>query len=97
MKTTFFSILTVLCLTVLFLSYNSFAQDSPQWHLPEGATARLGKGWLYEIQYAPDGTRLAAAGTLGVWMYDTATHEEIASLPRMDPVFPHSRMRPMET
>ena len=65
MKTTFFWILTVFCLTVLFFSYNSFAQDSPQWHLPEGATARLGKGWLYEIQYSPDGTRLAAAGALG--------------------------------
>ena len=71
MKTNFFSILTILCLVFLFFSYTSFAQDSPQWHLPEGATARLGKGWLYEIQYSPDGTRLAAAGTLGVWIYDT--------------------------
>ena len=57
---------------------SSFAQDSPQWHLPEGATTRLGKGWLSEIQYSPDGTRLAAAGSLGVWIYDTATDEEIA-------------------
>ena len=79
MRITFFSILTVFCcLTALFFSYNAFAQDSPQWHLPEGATARLGKGWLYEIQYSPDGTRLAAAGALGVWIYDTATYEEIA-------------------
>ncbi|MCG9134877.1 hypothetical protein J5I95_24730, partial [Candidatus Poribacteria bacterium] len=81
MKITFFSKLTVFCcLTALFFSYNSFAQDSPQWHLPEGATTRLGKGWLYEIQYSPDGTRLAAAGALGVWIYDTATDEEISLL-----------------
>ena len=78
MKTIFFFILTAICVTTLFFSSNSFAQDSPQWHLPEGATARLGKGWLYEIQYSPDGTRLAAAGSLGVWIYDAATDEEIA-------------------
>ena len=82
MKITFFSKLTVFCcLTALLFSYNSFAQDSPQWHLPEGATTRLGKGWLYEIQYSPDGTRLAAAGTLGVWIYDTVTDAEIALFP----------------
>ena len=78
MKTVFFSILAIFCSVALFFSANTFAQDSPQWHLPEGATARLGKGWLYEIQYSPDGTRLAAGGTLGIWMYDTATHEEIS-------------------
>ena len=78
MKTIFFFILTAICATTLFFPYTSFAQDSPQWHLPEGATARLGKGWLSEIQYSPDGTRLAAAGSLGVWIYDTVTDKEIA-------------------
>ena len=78
MKFRFFFVLIILGMATLFFSYNSFAQDSPQWHLPEGATARLGKGWLYEIQYSPDGTRLAAAGSLGVWIYDTATDEAIA-------------------
>ena len=81
MKTAFFSVLTILCVITLFFSYNSFAEDSPQWHLPEGATARLGKGWLYEIQYSPDGTRFAAAGTLGVWIYNTATNKEISLFP----------------
>ena len=80
MKTVFFSLLTILCVITLSFPYTSFAQDSPQWHLPDGATARLGKGWLYEIQYSPDGTRLAAAGALGVWIYDTATDEEISLL-----------------
>ena len=34
---------TLLILLVLF-SINTFAQDSPQWHLPDGAKARLSKG-----------------------------------------------------
>ena len=41
-KTTLFT-LTLLILFTLF-SHNTFAQDSPQWDLPEGAKARLGKG-----------------------------------------------------
>ena len=66
---------TVLCLPVLFFSNDSIAEDSLQWHLPEGAIARLGKGWLFEIQYSLDGTRLAGAGALGVWIHDTATDQ----------------------
>ena len=71
--------MTLFC-ALTFYQPNVFAQDSPQWNLPEGATTRLGKGWLYEIQYSPDGTKLAAAGTLGVWIYDTATDKEITLL-----------------
>ena len=37
------------------LFQNSFAQGYTQWSLPEGAKARLGKGWISEIAYAPDG------------------------------------------
>ncbi len=59
-------------------SLYTFAQDSSQWDLPEGAIQRLGKGWIREIQYSPpDGTRLAVAGSIGVWIYDTATNQEI--------------------
>ena len=75
MKTT----VTLLILFTLF-SLNTFAQDSPQWHLPEGAKARLGKGWIGDIAYSPDGTRLVVAGSIGIWLYDTATHQEIALL-----------------
>ena len=70
-KTTLFTF-TLLILFTLF-SQNTFAQDSPQWHLPEGAKARLGKGSIREIAYSPDGTRLAVAGGIGIWLYDTAT------------------------
>ena len=41
---------------------------------------RLGKGRIIDIKFAPDGTRLAIAGTLGVWLYDAATLKEIELL-----------------
>ena len=74
MKDTFLAILLIL-LAVLPLTRNAFAQESPQWHLPEGATARLGKGSINEIAYSPDSTRLAVASSIGIWMYDTQTGE----------------------
>ena len=50
---------TVLCfLFVLFLLSTvpvptGFAQDAPQWDLPDGVRARLGKGAIREIAYSP--------------------------------------------
>ena len=70
---------TLLILLVLF-SVNSFAQDYTQLNLPEGAKAQLGKGSINEIQYSPDGTRLAVASGIGIWLYDTSTHREVALL-----------------
>ena len=68
---------TLLILLVLF-SPSTFAQDYTQWSLPEGATVRLGKGSINEIQFSPDGTRLAVASSIGIWIYDTSTYPEIA-------------------
>ena len=62
------------------LSPDTSAQDYTQLSLPEGATARLGKGWVIEVRYSPDGTRLAVTGSIGIWLYDTATHREVALL-----------------
>ena len=56
---------------------NNFTQDSTQWQLPEGAKARLGKGYVFNMVYSPDGTLLAAAGTIGIWIYDARTGEEM--------------------
>ena len=73
--------ITVTLLTLLTLfSLNTFAQDSPQWHLPDGVKVRLGKGDINEIAYSPDGTRLAVGGGIGIWLYDTATGQEVALL-----------------
>ena len=80
MKTVLFSTLTVFCLMILFLLNNTFAQDSPQWHLPAGATMRFGKGEIYDIAYSPDSTRIAVAGSIGIWLYDAFTGAEQALL-----------------
>ena len=52
-----------------------------QWHLPEGATARLGKGELHDIKFSPDGTQLVVATSIGIWHYDAQTGKEIALIP----------------
>ena len=73
---------TTVALLILFTisSFNAFAQDYTRWGLPDGAKARFGKGSIDEIQYSPDGTRLAVASSIGIWLYDTTTYDEIALL-----------------
>ena len=80
MKHRFFS-LSLILFAVFALPLNTFAQDSPQWHLPEGVKARLGKGSITEIKYSPDGTKLAVGSRIGVWIYDAQTGEELYLYP----------------
>ena len=56
---------------------NNLVQDSTKWKLPEGAKARLGKGHAFDMTYSPDGTLFAAGGTIGIWIYDAHTGEEL--------------------
>ena len=56
---------------------NQSSQDSTQWNLPEGAKVRLGKGGINDIKFSPDGTLLAVASSIGVWIYDAYTGEEL--------------------
>ena len=49
-----------------------------RWSLPEGATVRLGKGYINALQFAPDGNRFVVAASIGIWVYDAHTGEEIA-------------------
>ncbi len=55
---------------------NLYAQDYTQWELPDGAIARLGKGKINDMQYSPNGSILAVATTIGIWIYDTDTYTE---------------------
>ena len=59
-------------------------QDYSRLNLPDGAIARLGKGGVsYSdrgIAFSPDGNRLAVATSIGVWLYDAETFNEIALL-----------------
>ena len=71
---------TLLFVCVLFVP-NSLARDYTRWRLPEGAKARFGKGgWLADVAYSPDGTRLAVANSIGIWIYDAHTGEEVPLL-----------------
>ncbi|MYB64737.1 hypothetical protein F4X73_08605 [Candidatus Poribacteria bacterium] len=87
-----FIVLVVAGLIFLFNVFDLFVRDSTvvipkpastdytRWELPKGAKARLGKGQIRDIKFAPDGTRFAVATTIGVWMYDAKTGAEISLL-----------------
>ena len=76
-KTSF--IFALLLISICFLP-NSFAQNSSQWHLPDSAIARLGKGSIVDITYAPNGAHFAVVSTIGIWLYDARTYKETALL-----------------
>lgn len=67
-----------LILIALWLLPNAFAQeDYTTWGLPEGAKHRIGKGDINRLQFSPDGNRIAVSTTIGVWLYDARTSDEI--------------------
>ena len=78
-RTSFLILLTLLIFSTRYLPISS-AQDYTQWALPEGAKARIGKGRVSDMQYSPDGTILAVAGSVGIWLYDAETLQELALL-----------------
>ena len=49
-----------------------------QWHLPEGATIRIGKDRANDITFSPDGTQFAVSTNIGIWIYDAKTGKEIS-------------------
>lgn len=72
-------IFIALVMTTAFLPL-TFGKDYWQWHLPDGTLARLGKGNVNDVAFSPDNTRLAVASSVGIWIYDVQTYEEIALL-----------------
>ena len=71
---------TILSIFTLFSS-NGYTQEYTTWGLPNGAKTRLGKGQTTTIAFSPDGSQLAVASTVGIWIYDTQTGKELALLP----------------
>ena len=70
----------IVILFLIFIPYltNTFSQDYSQWELPDGAKRRLGKGYITgNMVFSPDSTRLAVASTIGIWIYDGKTGEEL--------------------
>ena len=41
-----------------------------QWQLPKDKSALLNTSGINDVQYSPDGTRIAVASAIGVWFYD---------------------------
>ena len=74
----------IIILSILFstyFTYSSFSQDYMQWSLPEGAKMRIGKGEIYgKIAFSPDSSLLAAASSVGIWVYDGHTGKELKLL-----------------
>ena len=75
MKRRYSLLVSIVLITTLFIT-DVFAQDYTKLHLPPGAKARLGKGWINDIKFSPDGDQLAVATTIGVWIYDVRTGKE---------------------
>ena len=46
--------------------------------LPDGAKLRLGKGIINDIVYSPDGNQIYVLTSIGLWVYDVDSGEEIA-------------------
>ena len=76
----------------------SMDDDYHKWSLPDGATARLGKGSVSEskgaIAFSPDGQCLAVASNIGIWLYDVATSRELALLTGHTSVVPSVSFSP---
>lgn len=73
-------ILTLLLIPTVFLS-DGYTQDWTTWGLPEGAKIRLGKGKISAVEFSPDGSQIAVASSVGIWLYDAQTGKELALLP----------------
>ena len=70
------TLLTVFVVSPLFLP-NAFAQNYAYWGLPEGVKARLGKGYVGDLQFSADGNRLMVENTVGIWVYDAHSGVEL--------------------
>ena len=78
-------VLTVVFLQPLFAQELSDSKDLSTWHLPRGATLRMGKGRIggsdRAVAFSPDGKLLAVASGTGVWLYTVENLEAVALLP----------------
>jgi WD40 repeat protein len=50
-------------------------------HLPEGAINRLGKGDIYWFDLSPDGKYLSIISSLGIYIFEMNTYEQVWFLP----------------
>ena len=65
--------------TVLILIFTTptIAQDNLQNDLPDFVDERLGKGWIQDLEFSPNGDQFAVVTTIGIWIYDSITGSEV--------------------
>lgn len=74
MKKTSLMILTFL-LIIFQVSSSIFAQDTTSQDSQKFVKNRLGKGWIRDLEFSPDGEQFAVATTIGIWIYNSHTGE----------------------
>ena len=89
MKTTLISTFVLAVLSLFLFLPRADSADYTTLGLPEGARVRLGKGPVYQITYSPHGARVAVATSVGAWLYDGVTGEELSLFTAQPPE--HSR------
>ena len=77
-KRLFFPCICICVCVSLLLAESSFAEAYTHWQLPEGVFARLGKGWTTDFVFSPDGSHLAVASSIGLYLYETTTYQGVA-------------------
>jgi len=75
MKKTFESIIILIIFALLLCGGWAEGQT-----FPDKPIARLGKGTISDIAYSPDGSLLAVAGSVGIWLYDASNLSEVGLL-----------------
>ena len=87
MKTSFSLIFTIII--ALVCCFPSTAQDYAQIGLPEGAIARIGRGYLGEVHFSPDGSQLAISTAMGIWFHDPQTGKALELLQCPNITYPY--------
>lgn len=62
---------------ILTITTHIIAQDNLQNDLPVFVEERLGKGWIQDIEFSPNGDNFAVATTIGIWIYNSRTGIEM--------------------
>ena len=83
-KTFYLNLLSKLLLLIIVTTVylpNCLAQNYTQMGLPDGAKARLGKGRIHRMLYSQDGKILAVVSSVGIWLYESQTYQELSFIP----------------
>ena len=76
MKNSYLLMILIILMSLPGLSV-SVAQNYTERYLPEGAIARFGKGNIDDFAYSLDGTQIAVASTIGIWIHDAHSGKEL--------------------